>query len=483
MEKPWPDTKCLSVDRWNEILEFGVATGVSISYGLNGLYGRASPSTPMNTSNLQAFLEATAAMDPSLSQPLWAYQLGNELGNGSPGNYRADPDALANDVLRVRAIINSLWSAEGGGGRALAAASARPLFVGPDSAPSSAYYEPYLAIAAPALNATTFHSYLCGSRSGGGGPCQAALLDPTAIAGDDGAAHDTLDYAKGSPVPDLHVWGGEVGPAYGGGVTGLSNRYGDMVWWLDHLARLQAIGVQTFARSTLIGGSYELVNRSTHDPHPSYFASLAYSRLMGGLSLVTSSSQIAVTAHGTCTAGRTAADAPHEPPHTAARPSRAVPGASVLEHRFAGQVAARRLRDSTLAASPCSAALLAGSGAVTAVVANLNETQPAPVNVTVDGYTGDDPACIWRFRSEAAATGAGPLYGADGVQWLSTPTGRAADGTWETLAVGPAPQYELPSLDTPIVVDAVGGIVPVDLGVFEYAFVVVPSAGVAACMQ
>jgi hypothetical protein len=323
-----------------------MATGVSISYGLNGLYGRGSPSEPMNTSNLQAFLTATAAMDPSKTECLWAYQLGNELGNGAPGSYRADPDALAKDVLRVRTIINDLWSDSED---SAASAANRPLFVGPDSSPSSDFYKPYLAIAAPALNATTFHSYLCGSRNGGGGPCQAALLDPKAIAGDDGAAHDTLEYASGSPVPDLHVWGGEVGPAYGGGVTGLSNRYGDMVWWLDHLARLQAIGVQTFARSTLIGGSYELVNRSTHDPHPSYFASLAYSRLMGGRSYTTVSSDIAITAHGTCTATRTSADASHSPAHTAVRPSKAKPGSSVMEHRFAGQVEARRLRDSQAA--------------------------------------------------------------------------------------------------------------------------------------
>jgi hypothetical protein len=103
------------------------------------------------------------------------------------------------------------------------------------------------------------------------------------------------------------------------------------------------------------------------------------------------------------------------------------------------------------------------------------------VNLTIQGYSDSDQACIWQFRSEAAATGIGPLHGSEGVQWLSSPTGHVADAAWETLGVGPAPAYSLPALNTPVVVNAMSGVVPVDLGVFENAFVVVPNAGVAGC--
>jgi len=463
VEKPYPQTKCLSQERWLEILAFAKAAGVSLSFGISGLYGRPSPSEPMNISNAEAFMAATASLDPSATEALFAYQLGNELGNGRPGHYRANPEVLAADVLRLRTVINGLWADD-----------RRPLFVGPDSSPSKDYYKPYLSVAAPALNATTFHSYACGSRGNGGGPCQNLLLSADGIRGDDGAAHDTVDYAADSPAPDLAVWGGEVGPAYGGGVTGLSNRFGDMLWWVDHLARLQAIGVQTFARSTLLGGSYELVNRSTHDPNPSYFASLAYHRLMGARSFQTAvTGSTDVLAHSTCTAaGRSPA-----PAARGIRSGRTESGRLTHEHVFAGQSAARRLRDSTIAASPCASALDAAAGAVTAVVMTADNATSTNLTITVGANNiASGHACVWHFRSLAEVTRDGPLYGSTGVQWLD-----GSSSSWTTLSVGPAPGFALPALASPVVVPVTDGGVPVTLGPLEYAFVVIPDAGVPVC--
>ncbi|KAA0150576.1 hypothetical protein FNF29_05151 [Cafeteria roenbergensis] len=478
VENPYPGTKCLSAQRWGEILAFAKSTGVSLSFGLSGLYGRASPAAPMNITNAASLLSATAAMSSNATEALLAFQLGNELGNGDSKDWKAEPQVLAADSNRIRGVINSQWAGTAG------AAARRPLLVGPDSGYSDAFYGPFLDAGAYSLNATTYHSYVCGSRHGGGGPCQAALLSAKGIANDDSGAHHTLSAAARSPVPGLPVWGGEVGPAYGGGVTGLSNRFGDMVWWVDHLARLQAIGVQAFDRSTLIGGSYELVNRSTHLPNPSYFAALAYHRLMGGRSLTASlSGNEDMVAYSACTAfgrGREAVAAAAASGTKSLVLSRAgATGATVHEHVFPGQASARAQRDSALADSPCSEALSPSSGGVTAVAVNINGISPAAVSVGLAG--ADVPpgstACVWQFRSGAAASTSGePLYASETAEWLD-----GATGNWTRLAMGPSPGFALPAMATPQQLTVASGKVVVALGPFEFAFVVFPATTAVAC--
>lgn len=51
------------------------------------------------------------------------------------------------------------------------------------------------------------------------------------------------------------------------------------------MASAASLGIARFNRQTLIGGGYELVNRSTFEPNPDYFAALMWSKLVGTAAL------------------------------------------------------------------------------------------------------------------------------------------------------------------------------------------------------
>ena len=81
---------------------------------------------------------------------------------------------------------------------------------------------------------------------------------------------------------------------------------------------------------------------------------------------------------------------------------------------------------------------------------------------------------MWQFR--ALSEPGVPVYGSHQAQWLN-----GATSQWDTLQVGPAPSYSLPTFSTPTLAPVTGSSVSVALGAFEYAFVVIPDAGVSAC--
>lgn len=64
----------------------------------------------------------------------------------------------------------------------------------------------------------------------------------------------------------------------------MTNRFEDGFWYIDHLGFLAQSGVQVFARSTLCGGDYELINRTTGLPNPDYFIALLWKRTTGKVS-------------------------------------------------------------------------------------------------------------------------------------------------------------------------------------------------------
>jgi hypothetical protein len=62
---------CLTPARWEQILEFADRVGFRIAYGLNGCAGRSGPDAPMDFSNAQALMEATAASPHAGALAYW----------------------------------------------------------------------------------------------------------------------------------------------------------------------------------------------------------------------------------------------------------------------------------------------------------------------------------------------------------------------------------------------------------------------------
>ena len=101
------------------------------------------------------------------------------------------------------------------------------------------------------------------------------LLDTAARWG--GAVSKSASQLPGQPA----VWLGETGSAQVGGEPGVSGRWISSLWWLDQLGLLATHNHSVQCRQTLSGSDYGLINDSTLQPTPDYWASLLWKRLMG----------------------------------------------------------------------------------------------------------------------------------------------------------------------------------------------------------
>ena len=67
----------------------------------------------------------------------------------------------------------------------------------------------------------------------------------------------------------------------GGGVNGTTNAFVSSLWYADWLGFAAKSGVSAVFRETLMGGYYEIVNKSSYLPNPDAFTMALFSRLMG----------------------------------------------------------------------------------------------------------------------------------------------------------------------------------------------------------
>lgn len=95
--------QCLTMNRWQELLEFAADAGLSVTLDLNACWGRESTNGDMDWSLIDGLLAITAAARSSWGAALFGVEFGNEVyDNISPTVY-----GLA--VARLRARIDSLW--------------------------------------------------------------------------------------------------------------------------------------------------------------------------------------------------------------------------------------------------------------------------------------------------------------------------------------------------------------------------------------
>lgn len=77
------------------------------------------------------------------------------------------------------------------------------------------------------------------------------------------------------------IWMTETGHALYGGEPGLSDTYCSSLWWLDQLGLLACEGTSRVFRQSLAGADYGLLDQSSFEPRPDYYATFLWKRLMG----------------------------------------------------------------------------------------------------------------------------------------------------------------------------------------------------------
>lgn len=288
--------QCLTLERWQALLTFAGDAGLSLVLDLNACWGRTSPVSDQDWSLIDGLLAATAAARDSWGKGLWGVEYANEVySNISPAVYGAA-------AARLRARLDELWPAP----------AIAPRVMGPDAAEddlSPSYYTTMLnasrsaATGASAFHAVTFHDYADDCCK----PADGNVLNVTCL--------DAF-FAKAAWVRDIAAahgvatWNGEGALHAYSGVAGLTNTALSTLFYLHALGAYADGGFGLFSRQALVGGDYELVNRSTFAPTPDYWGLLLFRTLVSGTALNVSviatphaAASGSVRAHAFCTHG------------------------------------------------------------------------------------------------------------------------------------------------------------------------------------
>jgi hypothetical protein len=233
-----------------------------------GCYGRTSPSSPMDLSNVKALLTATAASPHAGA--LWGYELSNEVVPNTIA-----PAAWAADAVAIKKMATAIFGAAG---------LPPPKLAGPDQGGCTALGSVAALVPPGTLDALTYHEYpQCTAPNVPNG----FLLDPGCLASLDAQAAACVAAAAAGSQPPPAVWAGETADHSGGGIANLTDTFRSSFYYAWQLGALPAAGVALAARQALSGGDYELLTRADYGggkfaPNPDYWVAWLFRALVGG---------------------------------------------------------------------------------------------------------------------------------------------------------------------------------------------------------
>jgi heparanase 1 len=271
-----PGAHCLKAGRWKEINSFALQAGFSIAFGLNACWLRPNAAGEMDWTYVDAMLKQTASLAVANASAVWAWEFGNEL-------YRSGvhADRYGKDVKELMSRSEAAWGAAEVDAGLEAGSLQRPVFVGPDNgfgAMPTSYVTDFVDAAEGAVHAVTFHDY--------GNPCSSEMPADSGLAinvscVDERTASVIQEYGGAARSGGVELWCGEGAFHASSGVRGLTDVFRGSLWFAHKLGSYFSSGVTLFARQTLLGGDYELVNRTTAAPAPDYYVLLLWRRLIG----------------------------------------------------------------------------------------------------------------------------------------------------------------------------------------------------------
>ncbi|AEJ18243.1 glycoside hydrolase family protein [Gracilinema caldarium] len=271
----------LTKELWQTIHQFLDETGMELLFTISaGLADRDTDGKWIET-NAQKLLAYTAKKGYKVA----AWEFGNEI-NGFPFIYgwkhRVKPAQYIRDFARFGHLVKGL--------------TPDSLIVGPASAVWPVIGEPYPITRAlcksPSvvfLDALSWHYYPQQSSRGRVATKRAksyGLLNPRELNQILRWNTRMLNHIQRANtirplLQSTQNWVTETGHALYGGEPGLSDTFASALWWLDELGLLARHGVDRVFRQSLIGSNYGLLDETTLQLRPDYYASFLWERLMG----------------------------------------------------------------------------------------------------------------------------------------------------------------------------------------------------------
>jgi hypothetical protein len=486
-----PYATCLNASQWRHILSLTNATGLSLVMGVNGRVGKTpeAPNAPWDPSNAQAFLNFTAnllaAEGLSLAPPV-GWELGNEpdLWHNF-WNTSVNGSTLASDVKAFRKLVASFPALVPGGGNGSVTT------FGPDTCNcfhGDNILQEYAGslpdpLPLPAVHFATFHFYNGGGKDIEPGvmtdPARADTVIPAVLA----ARQDLVSSGNGAAAT-MPLVIGETGECVDGGCLGppvnassgvgggpqhpyWSTDYLDGFMFLDKAGLTAALNVSVLMREKVFGGNDGFINALLF-PEASYWPMLAHKQLVGPqvLGVVNSTTAgrvVRVYAH--CTRKWSGVGGNNRASLGPRVPSYPLGSVTLIVVNLSNDTSAQLQLANSSAPG--------GGGSAPFPAAPRDEywfsgAMPA-------GMPGNDTHCVWGPQDDWVGDGEGGLRK---LPYLPSPL--CLNGQLLYLGNGPeGANTSLPELVPSSVTDPGQSIVVPPV---TYGFVVLPSAGAAACM-
>lgn len=137
------------MDRWAEINNFALRSGLHIAFDLNACWGRQSSDGELDWSMIQGLANETADMAAKNQSAVFAFQFGNELYSN------VKVERYAADLIKLHSIIQTAWQRVG-------MAASAPVIIGPDNGcddMSPDYLGALVNTSGHVMHAATYHDY------------------------------------------------------------------------------------------------------------------------------------------------------------------------------------------------------------------------------------------------------------------------------------------------------------------------------------
>ncbi|XP_021350709.1 heparanase-like isoform X1 [Mizuhopecten yessoensis] len=262
----------MTASMWDDINHFMTKVGWDFLFDLNVFLRKDGQ---WDSDNAKLLLKYTASKGYRLA----GWELGNEPDDFHGYGFDIPAAQLAKDYSTMKNLLSSLPDYENF--QIMGPSVTQLLHVR-----SQIYFSDFLQNGGKnTVTSPTFHHYYVDGKVA----TIEDFLSPYVL---DGLAPEIITGNKivAQYAPGKRVWLGETSSAWGGGATGLSDRYVAGFMWLDKLGVAASQGIEVVIRQAFYGARYGLIDWQTLEPNPDYWLSVLYKKLVGSKVLLTDSS-------------------------------------------------------------------------------------------------------------------------------------------------------------------------------------------------